>query len=53
MDWSFFQRVVCLSHDDSEYALASAEFSRVGLSPARFHAVKEIGPHQSFSHSER
>lgn len=53
MDWSFFHRIICLSNDDSEYALARAEFTRVGLSPVKFPAVKEIGPHQSFSHSER
>ncbi len=53
MDWTFFQRVICLTNNDHEYALASAELSRVGLSPVKFPAVKEIGPHQSFSHSER
>lgn len=53
MDWSFFQRIVCLTADPSEYALAQAEFARVGLTPQPYHAVKEIGPHQSFSHSER
>lgn len=53
MDWSFFNRIICLTNNDHEYALASAEFLRVGLSPVKFPAVKEIGPHQSFSHSER
>lgn len=53
MDWSFFQRIICLSASDSEYALAQAEFSRVGLTVEKYPAVKEIGPHQSFSHSER
>lgn len=53
MDWSFFQRVVCLSASASEYALAQAEFDRVGLTVTKYPAVKEIGPHQSFSHSER
>lgn len=53
MNWSFFQRIVCLSASDSEYALAQAEFTRVGLSVQKYLAVKEIGPHQSFSHSER
>jgi hypothetical protein len=53
MDWSFFQRIICLSNNDDEYALACAEFSRVGLTATKFPAVREIGPHQSFSHSER
>jgi hypothetical protein len=53
MDWSFFQRIICLTASDTEYALACAEFSRVGLTATKFPAVREIGPHQSFSHSER
>lgn len=53
MDWSFFQRVACLTNDPHEYALACAEFERVGLSVEKYPAIKEIGPHQSFSHSER
>lgn len=58
MDWSFFQRVVCLTNNEAEFALAQQEFQRVGLISLgrvveRFQAVKEIGPHQSFSHSER
>lgn len=53
MDWSYFQRIICLSADEAEYALATAEFARVGLSVEKYQAVKEIGPHQSFSHSER
>ena len=53
-NWSFFDRKVCLSVQDDEWALAQREFERVGLSDVeRFQAVKEIGPHQSFSHSER
>lgn len=53
MDWSFFQRIICLSANDHEYSLAQAEFDRVGLTVTKYQAVKEIGPHQSFSHSER
>jgi hypothetical protein len=52
-DWSFFQRRICLTNDPSEYALAEQEFQRVGLNVQPYHAVKEIGPHQSFTHSER
>lgn len=53
MNWSFFDRIICLSASDAEYALAQAEFDRVGLTVQKYPAVKEIGPHQSFSHSER
>lgn len=53
MNWSFFQRIICLTNDPAEYVLAQAEFDRVGLTVQPYHAVKEIGPHQSFSHSER
>lgn len=52
-DWSFFQRRVCLTASDTEYALAEAEFARVGLTVEKYPAVREIGPHQSFNHSER
>lgn len=51
--WDFFQKRVCLTCDWSEWHKAEHEFERVGLSVERFWAVKEIGPHQSFSHSER
>lgn len=51
--WNFFQRRICLTASDSEWSLAQAEFSRVGLTVEKYQAVKEIGPHQSFSHSER
>lgn len=53
IDWSFFTRRVCLTNDESEWAIAQAEFARVGLEVEKYQAVKEIGPHQSFSHSER
>lgn len=58
MDWSFFQRVVCLTNNESEFAVAQREFERVGLiglgrAVRRFQAVEEIGPHESFSHGER
>ena len=52
--WLFFDRIVCLSLADQEWAKGKAEFDRVGLHQVeRFQAVKEIGPHESFSHSER
>lgn len=52
--WSFFDRIVCLSLTDQEWSKGKAEFERVGLyGVERYQAVKEIGPHQSFSHSER
>jgi hypothetical protein len=52
--WSFFDRIVCLSLTEEEWSKGKAEFERVGLNGVeRFQAVKEIGPHQSFSHSER
>ena len=52
--WSFFDRKVCLSLTQEEWSKGKAEFERVGLyGVERFQAVKEIGPHQSFSHSER
>jgi hypothetical protein len=53
MDWSFFHRVIMLTANPAEYALGEAECQRVGLTVEPYHAVKEIGPHQSFSHSER
>ena len=52
--WAFFDKKVCLSLTEAEWAKGQAEFERVGLyGVERFQAVKEIGPHQSFSHSER
>lgn len=53
MNWSFFQHRVCLTNDPAEWAIAQQEFARVGLEVEKYQAVKEIGPHQSFSHSER
>lgn len=45
---------MCLTVQDHEWQKACFEFERIGLSGVeRFQAVKEIGPHQSFSHSER
>lgn len=52
--WQFFQMKVCLTVQDHEWQKAVNEFERIGLHGVeRFQAVKEIGPHQSFSHSER
>lgn len=42
-----------LTANPAEYALGRAECERVGLTPTPYHAVKEVGPQQSFSHSER
>lgn len=52
--WDFFQRKVCLSVQNNEWQQACFEFERIGLHGVeKYQAVKEIGPHQSFSHSER
>lgn len=53
MIWNFFNLHICLSNDEAEWQIGQAEFNRVGLEVEKFQAVKEIGPHQSFSHSER
>lgn len=53
MNWSFFNRKICLTANPEEWSKAQVEFNRVGLEVEKFEAVKEIGPHQSFSHSER
>jgi hypothetical protein len=54
MNWSHhFHRRIMLTADPAEYALGHAECQRVGLTVEPYHAVREIGPHQSFSHSER
>lgn len=53
MNWSYFHRRVMLTNDANELVLGQAECQRVGLTVEPYHAVKEIGPHQSFSHSER
>lgn len=52
--WAFFDKKVCLTLLESEWSKAQEEFARVELyGVEKFQAVKEIGPHQSFSHSER
>lgn len=52
--WAFFDRKICLSIYDPEWHKAQEEFQRVSLHGVeKFQAVKEIGPHESFSHSER
>jgi hypothetical protein len=52
--WLWFERKVCLSVQDHEWQKALMEFERVGLTGVqKYQAVQEIGPHQSFSHSER
>lgn len=51
--WSFFDRRICLTTLPSEWAIAQQEFSRVGLEVTPFQSLPDIGPHQSFSKSER
>jgi hypothetical protein len=53
MNWSFFQRRVCLSTLPAEWVIAEQEFQRVGLTVEKFQSLPDIGPHQSFSKSER
>lgn len=53
MNWTFFDKKICLTNDPAEWAIAQQEFERVGLGVQKYQAVQEIGPHQSFSHSER
>lgn len=53
MNWSFFQRVVCLTLGP-DWPIACTEFERVGLDCVwRFDALPDIGPHQSFNKSTR
>lgn len=53
--WDFFQSIVCLTNNETEWSKAQEEFARVGLSDRvkKFQALPEIGPHQSFNSSER
>jgi len=51
--WSFFDRRICLTTLAEEWAIGSQEFARVGLEVERFQSIPDIGPHQSFSKSER
>lgn len=52
--WEFFDRKVCLTADEKEWAKAVAEFERVGLNDViKFQAIRDIGPHQSFNRSTR
>ena len=51
--WEFFSRRVCLTTLAEEWAIGSQEFERVGLTVERFQSLPDIGPHQSFSKSER
>lgn len=53
MDWTFFQRITCLTLGP-DWPIACAEFERVGLEYVwRFDALPDIGPHQSFNRSTR
>jgi hypothetical protein len=52
--WEFFDRIVCLTADESEWIKAEAELSRVGINDViKFAALPDIGPHQSFNRSTR
>lgn len=52
--WNFFDRKVCLTADEKEWAKAAREFERVGLNEIiKFNAIPDIGPHQSFNRSTR
>lgn len=51
--WSFFHRRVCLSTLAEEWEIGKREFERVGLEVEKFQSIPDIGPHQSFSKSER
>jgi hypothetical protein len=53
MNWSFFERRICLTTLPEEWAIGQQEFARVGLDVERFQSLPDIGPHQSFSKSER
>lgn len=51
--WGFFHRRVCLTTLAEEWVIGSLEFARVNLEVERFQSIPDIGPHQSFSKSER
>lgn len=53
MNWSFFNRRICLTTIPSEWEIGQQEFQRVGLTVERFQSLPDIGPHQSFSKSVR
>lgn len=53
MMWEFFRRRICLTTLDTEWQQAVTEFARVGLTVEKFQSLPDIGPHQSFSKSER
>lgn len=53
MNWSFFDRRVCLTTIPEEWARGLVEFNRVGLEVEKFQSLADIGPHQSFSRSVR
>lgn len=53
MNWQFFDKRVCLTTLAEEWAIGAQEFARVGLEVERFQSLPDIGPHQSFSKSER
>jgi len=53
MNWDFFDHRVCLTVYDQEWVKGREEFDRVGMSVARFDAIADIGPHQSFNRTMR
>lgn len=53
MKWDFFDKRVCLTTHEDEWAIGQREFERVGLQVEKFQSIPDIGPHQSFSRSVR
>lgn len=55
-DFSMFDMCVCLNHPDAKKRWDDCviEFNRIGLKGvSQFHALPDIGPHQSFNNSVR
>jgi hypothetical protein len=53
MNWDFFSKRVCLTTYEDEWRKGKIHFDGVGLTVERFNSLPDIGPHQSFSKSER
>lgn len=53
--FNFFHHIYCLNvpHRTDRWTLALQEFERVGIKPEKFSAVQAIGPHQSFTQSQK
>jgi hypothetical protein len=48
-NWQFFDRITCLTLGGDEWTQAQAEFNAVSIPVKPFHALKAIGPHESFN----